>query len=178
VLAAAALLIAALPRPAAGTGGRTTAPADPAGRTLRPKAAAGPDARQVGQGRPDDAGWWRTIGALAAVVALIFGLRWVLRRLGRSPRAGGGGLAMEVVAHAPLGARQQLALVRLGRRLVLVGTGPSGMSPLAEVTDPDEVSELLADARRGGGGLARYLKGGTAGAGPDAAGGEDGSKDE
>jgi len=128
---------------------------DPAGRTLRPRSPGDMDAKRLGKSGPDAGAWLRTLGALGVVVALIFVVRLVLKRLGRRPDVAARGEAMEVVARAPLGSRQQLALVRLGRRLVLVGTGPGGMSCLAEVTDADEVAELLTEARsKHGGGFA------------------------
>jgi len=93
--------------------------------------------------------WWpwvQSLLALALVVALIFALRYVLRRLG-----GGGGLAgrtkvIDVVARTNLAPKYQLFLIRLGQRLILVGAGPEGLASLAEVTDPQEVSSLVEAA--------------------------------
>ena len=159
--AAALLLLLALPRGASGAGGRATRPAAPAtsrpagdgleGRLLKSAGSAGADGRPVGPAAGGIGPWLRTLGALVLVGVLVFALRVVLKRMGGPRRPGRRADAMEVVAQAPLAGRQQLALVRLGRRLVLVGTGPTGMSALAEVTDPAEVAELLAEVGRGGG---------------------------
>ncbi len=93
--------------------------------------------------------WWQTIGALALVAGLILALRWVLKRTGavRSlPRSAGG--PVELVSRTPVGAKQQLTLVRLGRRLVLLGWAGESVAPLAEVTDPGEVQRLLGGRKQ------------------------------
>ena len=133
----------------------TTGPArdDPSGRRLAQRQDDAVESRPIGKGGGDDTyDWLRTIGALAAVVALIFIARLLLRRLAGGAASPGRGVPIEVLARANLSARQQLSLVRLGRRLVLVGSGPTGIRPLAEVTDPDEVAELLGELRGGRGG--------------------------
>ena len=45
--------------------------------------------------------------------------------------------------------QQQLALIRLGSRVLLVGTTPSGMSTLATIDHPAEVEELLKELQSG-----------------------------
>lgn len=140
-------------------GGSSSRPARPAAETR----AVGHLDRDAVERRPlsaDGGGSWlsglgRTLVALLIVVALIFGVRLVLRRLARGGRSRALPGAVEVVAKMSLSARQQLVLVRLGRRLVLVGTGPEGMTTLSEVTDADEVSALLGEAGGAGKGTAR-----------------------
>jgi flagellar biogenesis protein FliO len=173
---AAALLAFALPwgvpcaggqetRPeAGGTAGPPTARPgaddDKAGKPLPPRSSSDIEARRVGRKATSDGGWWKTLGALAVVVAAIFVVRIVLRRLAGTGGMHRHGQPIEVLARATIGARQQVALVRLGRRLVLVGSGPSGMSPLAEVSDPQEVADLLEQVRVGGvGGLGGWAGG-------------------
>jgi hypothetical protein len=56
---------------------------------------------------------------------------------------------MQVVARAPIAPRQQLMLVRVGRRLVVVSNSAGQMTPLSEITDADEVAELLGQLKRG-----------------------------
>jgi len=87
-------------------------------------------------------GWWQTALALLLVVGLIFLARYLLRRLGgRAVKTGGG--AVDVLARTSVSPRQQLLLVRLGQRLLLVGSGPEGMTPLSEITDPQEVERMV-----------------------------------
>ncbi len=116
---------------------------DPGSRVVRPL-TGGVESRRLGDGTGEDDsnGWLRTLGALAVVAALIFAVRWFLRRWsagGSTAHAG----PMEVLARASVAPKQQLLLVRLGKRLVLIGTGGGAMSTLAEVTESAEVEELM-----------------------------------
>lgn len=92
-----------------------------------------------------DAG--RVAFALAAVVALIFLLRWVAKRffgvsgVGRSTRA------VQVLSRSPLSPRQQLVLLRVGRRLLVVADGGGQINTLSEITDPDEVAALVGQVQ-------------------------------
>jgi len=93
-------------------------------------------------------GWLQTAGALALVIALIFLARFALRRLAPSAGRTAAGGKIEVLARTNLSPRQQLCLVRMGRRLLLVGSGPEGMRTLAEITDPAEVADLLGEGTK------------------------------
>ena len=87
----------------------------------------------------------RVGGALGAVVALLLVLRVMLRRLGG--RLTGGGRpsgVVEVLARYPVARGQQLVLLKMCRRIVLLHQARTGMTTLSEVTDPDEVAALLA----------------------------------
>lgn len=129
------------PAPGAAEGGAD----DPGGRLLRPDASKKLPGN--GGGIWLGEGWLQMLAALAVVAALIFATRAVLKRLGPAAKASGAGAAIEVVAQTPLAPGRQLSLVRVGRRLVLVGSGPAGLRSLAELTAPQEVEEVLADAR-------------------------------
>jgi flagellar biogenesis protein FliO len=97
----------------------------------------------------------RVGGALGAVVGLLLVLRLVLRRLG-GPLTGGGRPSgvVEVLARYPVARGQQLVLLKMGSRVVLLHQTKTGMTTLSEVADPDEVAALMArvessDSRRG-----------------------------
>ena len=86
----------------------------------------------------------RVLGALAVVLGLIFLLRWLGRiafpaSLGR----GGAGRSVELLSRSPLSPKQQILLVRVGRRVLVVGDSGGQMSSLGEIRDPDEISELV-----------------------------------
>jgi len=87
--------------------------------------------------------------ALVVVVGLIFLARYLLKRFGGTGKLSGRSAVLEVLARTSLTSRHQLFLVRMSGRLVLVGAGPGGLSCLAEVTDPDEISKLLAAVEAG-----------------------------
>jgi len=132
----------------AATGPGEASSDDLAGRAVPPRTLSD-ESRPIGSGRPNgdnSGGWLRTLGALAVVAGLIFAARWFLRRWGASGPAGRAG-PMEVLARASVAPRQQLLLVRLGKRLVLIGAGGGTMSTLAEVSDQAEVDELMRSVR-------------------------------
>jgi len=82
------------------------------------------------------------LGSLAAVVGLFLIVAWVMRR---SVARGSGLLPREVVevlGRTALAGKQQLHLLRLGNKLILVSISPGGVESLAEVTDPLEVDRL------------------------------------
>lgn len=85
----------------------------------------------------------RVVGALAIVVALIFALRWATRWILKLPGSRGSIRAVRVLGRTVISAKQQVMLLQVGRRIVVVGDCAGQMHPLAEITDPDEVASLL-----------------------------------
>ena len=102
--------------------------------------------------------WVQMLVALGVIVGLIFLARYLLRRFGLARSVLGGSDLLNVVARAPLTPRHQLYLLHMGRRLVLIGAGAEGLATLAEVTDPDEIGELLTAAKAGPGSLTKTLQ--------------------
>ncbi len=88
-------------------------------------------------------GWGGLVLSLLVVVGLLLLARWLIRRSGTAmlPRSGG---AVEVLHRSAISMKQQMLLVRLGRRVLLVGVTPQGMNTLAELTDPAEIGEVTA----------------------------------
>ena len=82
---------------------------------------------------------------LLGVVALMIAIGVVVRRVG-GPLAGGGRPSgvLEVLGRYPIARGQQLVLLRLVSRVVLLHQTRNGLSTLSEVTDADEVAALLA----------------------------------
>jgi flagellar protein FliO/FliZ len=81
-------------------------------------------------------------GSLALVLGLFLVIAWAMRKT--APR---GSLLLprevfEVLGRAPLGARQQVQLLRCGNKLLLVSIMPGGTETLTEVTDPLEVDRI------------------------------------
>lgn len=83
----------------------------------------------------------RTIVGLLIVIAVIWGLTWVLRQVksGRETRAAGAGLTS--VATLPLGSGRTLHLVRAGREYLLVGSAEHGVVPIHRYTE-EQAREL------------------------------------
>jgi flagellar protein FliO/FliZ len=79
----------------------------------------------------------RTIVGLAIVLAVIFGLRWVLKhhKAGREKKAAGTGLAS--MATLPLGSNRSLHVVRAGREVLVVGSGEHGVTPVRSYSEEE-----------------------------------------
>lgn len=99
-------------------------------------------------GRPAEsirgAGSLVTVGSsLAIVLGLFFVLAWMARRTMPLAAAVLPSEVVEVLGRTVMAGRQQVYLLRLGRKLLLVSGGSAGMETLGEVTDPDEVTRLV-----------------------------------
>jgi flagellar protein FliO/FliZ len=79
----------------------------------------------------------RTIVGLAIVIAVIFGLRWVLKQFkqGKEKKAAGGGL--HSMATLPLGQNRSLHVVRAGREVLVVGSGEHGVTPVRSYSEEE-----------------------------------------
>ena len=87
-------------------------------------------------------------GSLALVLGLFFALAWVTRR-GMPPRiAKLPGEVIEVMGKAALSKGQELQLVRIGTKLLLLCVTPHSSETLTEINDPEEVDRLSAVCRR------------------------------
>ena len=110
----------------------------------------------------------RTIVGLLIVIAVIWGLSWILRQVksGRESRGSGSGLAS--VATLPLSPGRSLHVVRAGRDYLLVGSAEHSIAPIHRYTeeqarevgllDPeDEAStgDIEADSTAGSSGWGR-----------------------
>jgi flagellar protein FliO/FliZ len=87
----------------------------------------------------------KTILGLGVVIAVIYGLTWVLKQMKASSESSGfGGLTAE--ASVPLGPGRAVHLIRVGRELVLVGSAEHGVVPIRTYTEDEAVDlGLIAD---------------------------------
>jgi flagellar protein FliO/FliZ len=85
----------------------------------------------------------RTFVGLAVVVAVIYGLTWVLRQMKKSSSGepGAHGIGLSTEASMPLGPNRSVHLIRAGRELVLVGSAEHGIVPIRTYTE-DEAHDL------------------------------------
>ncbi|CAN5464080.1 hypothetical protein BH09PLA1_BH09PLA1_28760 [soil metagenome] len=81
--------------------------------------------------------------SLTLVLGVIFAARFAMKKLFPAVSVGRNSQIIRVVSRSVIGPKQQFLLVKLGKRLVLVGDSGASMNPLAEITDPDEVAELV-----------------------------------
>jgi flagellar biosynthetic protein FliO len=89
----------------------------------------------------------RVLAALGIVIALILVLRWFGKYFFPTAPSRGSSRAVEVISRSPLSPKQQIVLIRVGRRLVVVGDSGSQMNPLCEISDPDEIAALVGQLR-------------------------------
>jgi len=86
--------------------------------------------------------WYRSsFVALAAVVGLILLVSYLLRRYVPAVRVLGGGM-LNVVQRTPLSSKQSIALVQVGRRMVLIGITPDHINSLSVIEDAEECAYL------------------------------------
>jgi flagellar protein FliO/FliZ len=77
--------------------------------------------------------------SLAAIVALIFAVSWIVRRLKLgTPRSRGD---IGVIDELALGPRERIVLVRVGDAQVLVGVGAGGVVGLTPLANPIAVKD-------------------------------------
>jgi flagellar protein FliO/FliZ len=87
----------------------------------------------------------RTIVGLLIVIAVIWGLSWILRQVksGREQRSAGEGLRS--IATLPLGSNRSLHLVRAGADYLLVGSAEHGVAPIHRYTEQEARDAGLVD---------------------------------
>lgn len=113
------------------------AAAEPSGSSALPTTAS----------QPQGMDYTRVLAALGIVIGLIFALRWCSRFVFPAAAGRAGNKAIEVVSRSALSPKQQVLLLRVGRRLIVVGDSGAQMNPLCEITDPDEVAALVGQLR-------------------------------
>jgi flagellar biogenesis protein FliO len=83
---------------------------------------------------------------LVAVLALIGVAAFVVKRFMPAKTLLTGAGVLDVVARLSLSPKQTLILVKMGKRLVLLGMSGESMTALSEVTDPEQVAFMLGQA--------------------------------
>ncbi|KAA1260311.1 Flagellar biosynthesis protein, FliO [Rubripirellula obstinata] len=83
--------------------------------------------------------------SLAVVLGLFAALVWVSRKYGSKTM--GGAIPNEVIqtlGTTPIDPRTRITMIRLGSRILVVAQTASGITPISEITDPEEVRNLTA----------------------------------
>lgn len=90
----------------------------------------------------------RTIVGLLVVIAVIYGVTWVLKQVkGAREAKPTGDARLEPISTLPLGPGQTLHLVRAGSEIVLLGAGEHGLVPVRTYTEEEAVRiGLVRDA--------------------------------
>jgi flagellar protein FliO/FliZ len=80
----------------------------------------------------------RTIVGLFIVIAVIYGIAWIMKQAKKSKtRPTGHGLTQ--VANLPLGSGRSVAVVRAGREILVVGVAENGVTPIRSYTEAEAI---------------------------------------
>ncbi len=85
----------------------------------------------------------RTFVGLAIVLAVIYGLYWILKQVKASREAGASGSGLANLATLPLGPNRSVHLVRSGREYVLVGASENGVTPIRTYSEEEALGAGL-----------------------------------
>jgi flagellar protein FliO/FliZ len=87
----------------------------------------------------------RTIFGLLVVLAVIYGITWVLKQIKASKATAASGNSLEQIASLPLGPNRALHLVRAGDEVVLIGAAEHGVTPIRRFTEAEALEMGLID---------------------------------
>ncbi|MBI2900344.1 MAG: flagellar biosynthetic protein FliO [Planctomycetes bacterium] len=118
-------------------------PATEKAAEARPLAMPPAPARRLSD-RPEAAG--PSLGGFlfwsCAVIALLVGAFLLFKRFARGSRLFRANAAVDVLARRSLAPRQEILLVAVGGRVLILGSTRERVSTLGEIADPDEVARL------------------------------------
>jgi flagellar protein FliO/FliZ len=81
----------------------------------------------------------RTIAGLFIVIAVIYGIAWIMKQAKKSKhRPTGRGLTQ--VASLPLGSGRSVAVVRAGREVLVVGVAENGVTPIRSYSEAEAIA--------------------------------------
>ena len=115
-------------------------------RTISPR-TAGSDAKAKNQPASTQDAIKRMIGSLAVVLGSFFVLVWFIKRKKTGANHALSEQVIEVLGQMPMNGRQQMQLMRIGSKLLLLYLTPNSAQTLTEITDPLEVERLSAQCR-------------------------------
>ena len=85
--------------------------------------------------------------ALVVVVGLILLLRGLFRHMTAMPGTGRGSKLVTVLSRSVVSPKQQVLVLQVGKRLLVVGDSGGRMSALCEISDPDEIAAMVGQTR-------------------------------
>jgi flagellar protein FliO/FliZ len=81
----------------------------------------------------------RTVVGLFIVIAVIYGVSWILRQAKRGKNGHASGQGLSQLATLPLGNGRSVALVRAGQEIVLIGIAEHGITPIRTYTEAEAI---------------------------------------
>lgn len=85
----------------------------------------------------------RTLFGLLMVVAIIYGLYWILKQIKKTKEEAAHGSGLHSLATLPLGPNRSLHMIRAGREIVLVGVAEHGVSPIRSYSEEEALEAGL-----------------------------------
>lgn len=117
-------------------------------QTIKRTKSPVPHSSQRADGGLTSIPYGKMLWPLAAVLGTIGLTAWLLRKwAGGSGRLGSSG-AITVLSRHYLSSKQSLCLVRLGRRIVLLGVTPEHITAVADLGKSDEAAAIMAGLER------------------------------
>ena len=90
-------------------------------------------------------GLGRTFVGLIVVVAIIYGLYWILKQVKKAREEQSSGSGLHSLATLPLGPNRSLHMIRAGREIVLVGVAEHGVAPIRSYSEEEAFEAGLID---------------------------------
>jgi len=91
---------------------------------------------------------WKSLSGLAIVCGLMVVGVVLLKRVVPATQRGGNSDGLSVLGRAYVAPKASLFLVKVGRRILVVGQTPAGITRVAEIDDPEEVEQVAARCER------------------------------
>jgi flagellar protein FliO/FliZ len=85
----------------------------------------------------------RTIVGLFIVIAVIYGVSWLLRTAKKNSGNRARGKALAPIASLPLGSGRSVQLVRAGNEVLLIGVAEHGVTPIRRYTEAEALEAGL-----------------------------------
>jgi flagellar biogenesis protein FliO len=114
----------------------------------KPRIPAPSRSKAVGSTSESTGGWWFGSVGIAAALAVFGGVSLASKRFLPHRESG----PMQVIGRSSLSPKHAVTLLRVGHRVLIVGTGPQGPpATLGEITDPAELARLIPQRTSGSG---------------------------
>ena len=81
----------------------------------------------------------RTIVGLFIVIAVIYGIAWIMKQAKKS-KTRPTGTSLTQVASLPLGSGRSVAVVRAGREVLVVGVAENGVTPIRSYSEAEAIA--------------------------------------
>jgi len=109
---------------------------------------AGPFAEKTFEGPDLVQHLGRVVLSLVAIVILLYGAAWTLKKLYFSRSGSGKGTRIEVIGSVAIAPKKSITLVRVLGKVLVLGVAESGITLLAQLEEAAVASELAPEAEK------------------------------